>query len=188
VRTRRLSLGALVLASTFSPAAPAAPAATPAWRYASARLIACHRAIDPLDRYLVVEASMHALAPGQHLQMRFDLFRRPDPGTPFRRVAGPGLGSYRHATSGVGGYRFRKRIQNLRAGRVPSGDDLPLAGGGRDRGRPRGALGGRLPRARHAAERADDTRGGRCHGRRIAPRRAGRAAERTATGRYTGPP
>jgi hypothetical protein len=113
VRTRRLSLGALVLASTFSPAAPAAPAATPAWRYASARLIACHRAIDPLDRYLVVEASMHALAPGQHLQMRFDLFRRPDPGTPFRRVAGPGLGSYRHATSGVGGYRFRKRIQNL---------------------------------------------------------------------------
>jgi hypothetical protein len=113
VRTRWPSLGALALASTLSLAAPPAPAATPAWGDASARLIACHRAVNPLDRYLIVEASMHALAAGQHLQIRFDLFRRSGAGTPFTRVPGPGLGSYRHATSGVGGYRFRKRIQNL---------------------------------------------------------------------------
>jgi hypothetical protein len=116
VRTRRPSLGALALASTLSLAALAAPAAsgaTPPWRDASARLIACHRAADPRGRYLIVEASMHALAAGQHLQIRFDLFRRPGAGTPFTRVSAPGLGSYQHAAYGVGGYRFRKRIQNL---------------------------------------------------------------------------
>ena len=113
VRTQRLSLGALALASTLALAAPPAPAATPAWRDASARLIACHRAASAMDRFLIVEASMHALAPGEQLQIRFDLFRRPGPGTAFARVPGPGLGSYRHAAPGVGGYRFRKRIQNL---------------------------------------------------------------------------
>jgi hypothetical protein len=66
-----------------------------------------------MDRFLIVEASMHALAPGEQLQIRFDLFRRPGPGASFARVPGPGLGSYRHAAPGVGGYRFRKRIQNL---------------------------------------------------------------------------
>jgi len=113
VRIRRPSLAALALASTLWLAAPPAPAVTPSWRDASARLIACHRAANAVDRYLIVEASMHALGAGQHMEIRFDLFRRPGPGTPFTRVPGPGLGSYRHAASGVGRYRFRKRIQNL---------------------------------------------------------------------------
>ena len=113
MRTRRLSLGALALASTLVLAAPSAPAATPAWRDAAARLIVCHRAASAMDRYLVVEASMHALAASEQLQIRFDLFRRSGPGTPITHVPGPGLGSYRRAAPGVGGYRFRKRIQNL---------------------------------------------------------------------------
>jgi hypothetical protein len=113
MRIGRPSLGALALASTLALAAPSAPAATPTWRDASARLIACHRAASAMDRYLVVEASMHALAAGEQLQIRFDLFRRPGPGAPLGRVPGPGLGSYRRAAPGVGGYRFRKRIQNL---------------------------------------------------------------------------
>ena len=113
MRTRRPGLGALALASTLSLAAPPAPAATPSWRDASARLIACHPAVNPVDRYLTVEAAMRALAAGEHMQIRFDLFRRRGPGTPFTRVPAPGLGSYRHAPSGVGGYRFRRRIENL---------------------------------------------------------------------------
>src|SRR5919206_1215739 len=113
MRTRRPSLGALAMASTLALTAPSAPAATPTWHDASARLIACHRAASAMDRFLVVEASMHALGAGQQLQIRFDLFRRQGPGTAFARVPGPGLGSYRRAAPGVGGYRFRKRIQNL---------------------------------------------------------------------------
>ncbi|MFL5821162.1 MAG: hypothetical protein ACJ76S_10835 [Solirubrobacteraceae bacterium] len=112
---RRRSRGALALASTLAFAATPSPAlaAIPSWRDASARLIACHRARIPADRYLTVEGSMHALGPGEHLEIRFDLSRRRGPGTPFARVPGPGLGSYRHATAGAGGYRFRKTIQNL---------------------------------------------------------------------------
>lgn len=77
------------------------------------RLVSCHRALHPSERYMAVEGEMHALGSGERMQIRFDLYRRSSPSARFGRVAGPGLGVWHLAEPGVGSYRFVKRITNL---------------------------------------------------------------------------
>lgn len=108
---RRSLLLALAAVASF---APSAVAAVPL-DAARARLVACHTGIDAASRYVVAEASMRSLRAGDHMQLRFDLFRRGSAGAPAIRVGGPGLGTWNDATLGVARFRFRKTIANLPA-------------------------------------------------------------------------
>lgn len=101
----------LALVAAALSALPAAASA----RSPDARLIACHPAVAPVDRSLTVEGEMLAGAPGERMQMRFQLLRRSGAGNRFVPVAAPGLGVFKRAHAGVGDYRFRKTIRNLPA-------------------------------------------------------------------------
>ena len=77
--------------------------------------MACHSALSPGQRSLTVEGQMSGASPGQRMEMRFDLYRRWDPGAGEERVAGPGLGTVHRAHDGVRAYRFRQTVRNLPA-------------------------------------------------------------------------
>jgi hypothetical protein len=96
-------------------AAPASAVRRPLIRDAGARVVACHQALFPSQRYLLVEGTMGQLAPGLRLQMRFDLYRRYSPTGRLLRVSGPGLGVLLRAGAGVTRYRYDKRVLNLYA-------------------------------------------------------------------------
>ena len=75
----------------------------------------CHSALSPAQRSMTVEGQMSGASPGQRMEMRFDLYRRWDPGPGEERVAGPGLGTVHRAHDGVRAYRFRQTVRNLPA-------------------------------------------------------------------------
>ncbi len=106
-------LAGAAMAATAVGVAPATAAVHPGPGDAQARLLSCHHALRPGARYMTVDATMHALAPGERMEMRFDLYRRPAGHPGFVRVPGPGLGVFNHAAAGVTAYHFVKRIQNL---------------------------------------------------------------------------
>ena len=78
-------------------------------------MVRCHPAVQPGQRWLTVEGQMSVAAPGERLQMRFDLYRRWHPGDTEVRVPGPGLGTENRAGEGTATYRFRKTVRNLPA-------------------------------------------------------------------------
>jgi hypothetical protein len=109
---------AFACAMLVAPApAAAAGAAAPGRSDARARLVACKPALDQLSRSLVVDSVMRALAPGDRMQMRFDLYQRKPSALRFRRMAPPGvgLGVWNPSTPGFSRFRYRKAIQNLAA-------------------------------------------------------------------------
>jgi hypothetical protein len=112
---RRSLLIALVALAAAAPPTAAAPPATVAVPpgAAGARLVACHTGPGSPDRYLVAEAGMRSLRSGDHMQLRFELYRRPAGGGRVVHVGGPGLGTWNDATTGVARFRFRKSIANL---------------------------------------------------------------------------
>jgi hypothetical protein len=107
------SLSALAVAvampATLTPSALGAPGD------ARARLASCHRHPAQLMRSLTVDSTMQSLREGDRLQMRFYLFRRWPTSLVYRRLRGPGLGSWTTASRGTDVYRVRKPIQNLPA-------------------------------------------------------------------------
>ena len=102
---------ALAAPVSLTPSALAAKAPKPA--DARARLVACTLSLDPAKRALTVDASMRSLMEDDRMQMRFELLQRASGRVRFRKLAGPGLGTWNPATPGVDRYRFRKPIQNL---------------------------------------------------------------------------
>ena len=107
-------LGTLALA----PAAHALPRAgvlPPLRSDAAARLVSCRSALDASARSLTAESVMRSLRAGDRMQMRFDLFHRLPGDTRPRRLAGPGLGTWKRAAPGVQRLRVRKPIHNLPA-------------------------------------------------------------------------
>ncbi|MDX6670089.1 MAG: hypothetical protein QOI91_452 [Solirubrobacteraceae bacterium] len=105
---------ALGAAACTAPLALAARTSSPA-PDARVRLVSCRGGLDPLGRSLTVDSEMHSLHAGDHMEMRFELLQRVSGSARFRRVPGPGLGTWNPATPGVQRYRFRKPIQNLPA-------------------------------------------------------------------------
>jgi CARDB len=103
----------LVMPAALTPSALGANALTRS--DARARLITCRPALDPLARALTVDSVMRSLAAGDRMQMRFDLYQRRVGARRYRRLGGPGLGTWNSATPGVDRFRFRKPIQNLPA-------------------------------------------------------------------------
>jgi CARDB len=113
---RRVALTSLVACVFLAlPGAFALGARTPKRADARARLTACKPSLYQASRSLTVDASMHSLQTGDRMQLRFELFRKPLGSTRFRKLAGPGLGTWNPATPGVDRFRFRKPIQNLPA-------------------------------------------------------------------------
>ncbi len=114
---RRLAVtfaaGAVALA--LSAASDPSVAGAPEREDARLRLLSCRGAVDPLGRSLTVDSAMSSLRAGDRMQMRFDLYQRRPGARRFRRVSGPGLGTWNAATPGVARFRFRKPIQNLPA-------------------------------------------------------------------------
>ncbi|HVE69125.1 MAG TPA: hypothetical protein VNB64_11135, partial [Solirubrobacteraceae bacterium] len=113
-----MRLAALIAALAAVLAAPAGAAMSggPAGAAdARARLASCHAALDPLARSLTVDSYMLSLRGGDHMQMRFELWQRAAGSLRFRRLPGPGLGTWNSATEGVQRFRFRKPIENLPA-------------------------------------------------------------------------
>jgi hypothetical protein len=96
-------------------AAPALGATAPKRTDARARLTACKPSLDQASRSLTVDASMYSLQKGDRMQLRFELFQKAQRSKRFRKLAGPGLGTWNPATPGVDRFRFRKPIQNLPA-------------------------------------------------------------------------
>jgi hypothetical protein len=113
---RRVALTSLVACVFVAlPGAFALGANAPQRADARARLTACKPSLDPATRSLTVDASMRSLQKGDRMQLRFELFRKANGNRRFRKLAGPGLGTWNPATTGVDRYRFRKPIQNLPA-------------------------------------------------------------------------
>jgi hypothetical protein len=113
---RRVALTSLVACVLLAlPGAFALGAKTPKPTDARARVTACKASLDQASRSLTVDASMHSLQQGDRMQLRFDLFRKAQGKKSFRKLAGPGLGTWNPATPGVDRFRFRKPIQNLPA-------------------------------------------------------------------------
>jgi hypothetical protein len=114
---RRVALTSLfACVAAFVLGAPAFAAKQPKRADARARLTACKPSLDPAVRSLIVDASMRSLQEDDRMLMRFDLFQKAQGSKRFRRLAGPGLGTWNPATPGVDRFRFRKPIQNLPAG------------------------------------------------------------------------
>ena len=114
---RRALICALAAALAAVLAVAATAQAAPL-RASSARafLHACHPALAQGERYATFGGYMRSLRMGaDRMEMRFDLYRRPAGGVRWRRVWGPGLGSWNRAHAGVAGYRFRQRVENLPA-------------------------------------------------------------------------
>jgi CARDB len=112
-RVALTSLVACVLAALPGALALGAPA--PKRTDARARLTACKPSLDQASRSLTADASMRSLQKGDRMQLRFELFRKALGSKRFRKLAGPGLGTWNPATPGVDRFRFRKPIQNLPA-------------------------------------------------------------------------
>jgi CARDB len=113
---RRVALTSLVACVLLAPAgAFALVAKTPTRSDARARLTACKPSLDQTTRSLTVDASMRSLQKGDRMQLRFDLYRKAQGARRYKKLAGPGLGTWNPATPGVDRFRFRKPIQNLPA-------------------------------------------------------------------------
>lgn len=114
---RYVALTAVLVCALAVPAGAGAVAAgdVPARGDARVRLVSCHGGLDPLGRSLTVDSTMRSLRDGNRMYMRFDLFQRLSSTQRFRRLPGPGLGTWNAATPGVQRFRFRKPIQNLPA-------------------------------------------------------------------------
>src|SRR5687768_4228936 len=82
---------------------------------ASLRLVSCRTGLELTGPSLTVDSAMRSLRAGDRMAMRFELWQRPRGALRFRRLAGPGLGTWNTATPGVQRFRFRKPIQNLPA-------------------------------------------------------------------------
>jgi hypothetical protein len=116
MRMRRVALTSLVACVlAVLPGAFALGAKAPQRADARARLTACKPSLDQASRSLTVDASMRSLQKGDRMQLRFELFRKAQGSRRFRKLAGPGLGTWNPATLGVDRFRFRKPIQNLPA-------------------------------------------------------------------------
>ena len=109
------AIAAVALAAPTVVDAGLVPVERPVRADAVARLVACNGANSPMGRSLSVDSVMRSLRSGDRMQMRFDLLQRVPGALHFRRLPGPGLGSWNAATPGVQRYRFRKPIQNLPA-------------------------------------------------------------------------
>jgi hypothetical protein len=113
---RRVALTSLVACLCLAPAgAYALVAKTPKRADARARLTACRPSLDQTNRSLTVDASMRSLQKGDRMQLRFDLYQKTQRARRFKKLPGPGLGTWNPATPGVDRFRFRKPIQNLPA-------------------------------------------------------------------------
>jgi hypothetical protein len=113
---RRVALTSLVACVLLAlPGASALGATVPQRADARARLTVCKPSLDQASRSLTVDASMRSLQNGDRMQLRFELFRKAKGNTRYRKLAGPGLGTWNPATPGVDRFRFRKPIQNLPA-------------------------------------------------------------------------
>lgn len=115
MRSLRPIIAACAVALAFPAALTASVASTPERADARLRLLSCRAGVDPLARSLTVDSVMRSLRTGDRMQMRFDLYQRVPRSRRFRRLAGPGLGTWNAATPGVVRFRFRKPIQNLPA-------------------------------------------------------------------------
>jgi hypothetical protein len=116
MRMRRAALTSLVACVAVAASGTfALGAKAPKPADARARLSACKPALDAASRSLTVDASMRSLQAGNRMQLRFDLFQKATGAKRFRKLAGPGLGTWNAATPGVDRFRFRKPIQNLPA-------------------------------------------------------------------------
>ncbi len=118
----RFSTPAIVLAAACTAALGAAPAgaAVPAEPAAvvglGARLDSCSTS-DEAGRSAVFSAAMPAKAGANRLQVRFDLFTRPDFGGLWKPVVGvPTFGQWDSATPGAGGLKVTKQVNGLRLG------------------------------------------------------------------------
>lgn len=113
---RRFALTLLVACVAMAASASLAFGATqPKRADARARLTACKPALDQVHRSLTVDATMRSLQKDDRMQMRFDLYQKAVGARRFRKLAGPGLGTWNPATPGIDRFRFRKPIQNLPA-------------------------------------------------------------------------
>src|SRR3954453_6665292 len=113
---RRIALTSLLACIVAALSAASGLGAPPPKRsYAKARLTSCKPALSLVNRSLTVDASMRAIRKGDRMKMRFDLFRKLPGAKRYRKLAGPGLGTWNSATAGVDRFRFRKPIQNLPA-------------------------------------------------------------------------
>jgi hypothetical protein len=101
-------------------AAPAGAAPAPADSAATvglgASLESCSTTGE-VGRSAVFSATMPALARSSRIQMRFDLFTRPDVGGLWKRVSGvPTFGTWDSAAPGAGGLKVTKQVNGLRLG------------------------------------------------------------------------
>lgn len=119
----RFLLPSGVLATAFATvalAAPAGAAPAPADSAASvglgASLESCSTSGEA-GRSAVFGATMPALARSSRIQMRFDLFSRPDIGGTWKPVSGvPTFGNWDSAAPGAGGLKVTKQVNALRLG------------------------------------------------------------------------
>ena len=119
----RFSTPEIVLAAACAAAlaaAPAGAAAVPAQPAAvvglGAKLDSCSTS-DEAGRSAVFSAAMPAKAGANRLQVKFDLFTRPDFGGLWKPVIGvPTFGQWDSAAPGAGGLKVTKQVNGLRLG------------------------------------------------------------------------
>jgi CARDB len=108
---RQIHAAAALLAAAGALALPGAASAAPR---AEAKLTACHADAAAAGRSLSATAVMRSRPGSARLDVRFDLLAR-GAGGAWRRIAGPGLGSWIKSDAGVTAFRAVKTIQGLAA-------------------------------------------------------------------------
>lgn len=103
-----IALLLLVLAASVPEAARAAGSAT-------ARVVECERSLEPKERSMVAEGSMHTRSGAARLQMRFDLQVHTPDGPRFVTLKAPGFGNWHVAAPAPRRYVYSKRVENLAA-------------------------------------------------------------------------
>jgi len=108
---RRLLL--LVTVIAFAASAPCAQAARTQTPPLAALLDTCLTSPLPIERAATFVASMPAVAGATRMRIRVDLERRRPAERRWRNIRAPGLGTWEHSDSNVGGFVFRKRVNGL---------------------------------------------------------------------------
>ena len=99
--------GLLALSATAQSASPPRASVLPTQ---------CHSGLDATKRWAVFGGAMRSLRAGQdRMDMRFDLFRRSNGSSVFKRLPAAGLGVWNRANPGVGRFKFRQKVENLSA-------------------------------------------------------------------------
>jgi hypothetical protein len=119
----RFLLPPSALATAFAAAALAAPASAAPAPVDSAATVGLGASLESCStsgeagRSAVFSAAMPALARSSRIQMRFDLFTRPDIGGLWKPVSGvPTFGTWDSAAPGAGGLKVTKQVNGLRLG------------------------------------------------------------------------